>query len=89
MINSGINSPPPCIPIASAPFILEVIKDAVLLVDKEKFLFANRAFEEMFDYAWVTIASDQATVMPPEERSRFFKLVTRLIDAEPGVCLSS
>ncbi len=81
MINS---SPPPSIPIASAPFILEVIKDAVLLVDKEKFLFANRAFEEMFDYAWVTIAPQtHTTVLLASERARFFQLVGRLIDGEP------
>ncbi len=83
--NGNSRCHPPLLPTACAPFILEVIKDAVLLVDKERFLFANRSFEEMFDYAWVTIASNQATVILPEERSRFFNLITRLIDAEPGV----
>ncbi len=71
--------------IASAPFILEVIKDAVLLVDKEKFLFANRAFEEMFDFSWCVIAPQSTTtVILSAERARFFQLVTRLIDGKPA-----
>ncbi len=70
-------------PTVSAPFILEVVKDAVLLVDKEKFIFANRAFEEMFDYAWCVIAPQHTTtVMLSAERARFFQLVSCLIDGE-------
>ncbi len=83
MISSSTGSSLPGIPIASAPFILEVIKDAVLLVDKEKFLFANRAFEEMFDFAWCHIAPQtHTTVLIASERARFFQLVARLIDGE-------
>ncbi len=71
-------------PTASAPFILQVIKDAVLLVDKEKFLFANRAFEEMFDFSWCAIApQNTTTVILSAERARLFQLVSRLIDGEP------
>ncbi len=67
----------------STPFILEVIKAAVLLVDKEKFLFANRAFEEMFDFSWCAIAPQTSTTfILSAERARFFQLVSRLIDGE-------
>ncbi len=75
----GLHTAPPIY----TPFILEVIKDAVLLVDKERFLFANRAFEEVFDFPWCSIApQDKTTILLASERARFFQLVGRLIDGE-------
>ncbi len=89
-------SPPGTHSITSAPFILEAITDAVLLVDdKENFLFANRAFEEMFDFPWCSNRHGEvqlnfnhqqhqsgSTVIfsSTAERVRFFQLVSQLLN---------
>ncbi len=57
-------------------FVLRVISDALLIVDKQQFLFANKSFEDLCDYAAYQLVATPSLLLEDEiERRAFFKLI--------------
>lgn len=63
-------------------FALQVIDDALLVVDASRFLFANNALEELCGSPSNTLLQQPTTFMPDEERLEFFRLVNEHCEEE-------
>jgi hypothetical protein len=67
--------------------VLAIVQDALLLVDRENVLFANRAFEELCDTPahelQLVSAATSCVLMRPEQRALFFEVVGRVLDGLP------
>ncbi len=62
--------------------LLAVVRDALLFVDREQFLFANKAFEDLCDATSHDIRQSSSFLMNPGERSSFFSRVCGLMDGQ-------
>jgi signal transduction histidine kinase/CheY-like chemotaxis protein len=67
---------------AGGSFALTVIREALLFVDREKFLFANRAFEDLCEATSHGIRQSSSLLMNAEEKSLFFARVRGVMDGQ-------
>jgi signal transduction histidine kinase/ActR/RegA family two-component response regulator len=67
---------------AGGSFALTVIREALLFVDREKFLFANRAFEDLCEETSHGIRQSSSLLMNSQEKSHFFARVRGLMDGQ-------
>ena len=63
--------------------LLAVVRDSLLLVDREQFLFANKAFEDLCNTTSHAIRQSSSLIMSAGERNSFFDRVRGLMDGHP------
>ena len=60
------------LPTSISTFVVQVIQEAILIVDENRFLFANKGFENLCGLSFCSFAQDPKILMREDELSTLF-----------------
>jgi signal transduction histidine kinase/CheY-like chemotaxis protein len=68
-----------------AKCILRVTRDPVLITSVDRYVYTNRSFEELCNYACDELLTDPSLLMPAAEHSAFFQIVQKHLSSESAL----